>query len=130
MVINITGIYPLFNFTGSLPASSSYRIQLVSRYSNLPIDNNFRDINVEVIASGTNFFIMRATTSMLDLREKEVNGYYDCILIGKDEVDRDTILSTTLCKVFTNIDVNPQLYEVTYDSDNENNEQFIWFDDE
>ena len=130
MVINIDGVYPLFNFIGDLPAYSSYKVQLVSRFSKLPIDNNFRDINLELVTSGTNFFIMRATTSMFDLREKEVSGYYDCILIGKDELDRDFTISTTLCKVINNLDRVPSLFDIEYSSEYDDNHQFIWFNNE
>ena len=130
MVINIDGAYPLFNFIGDLPAYSSYKVQLVSRFSKLPIDNNFKDINVELVTSGTNFFIMLATTLMFTLREKEIGGYYDCILIGKDELDREFTISTTLCKVFNMLDKLSSSYNVEYSSEYDDNHQFIWFNNE
>lgn len=130
MVINITTPYPLIVFAGELPAYSSYMMRLVSRYSGLPINNNFRDINLDEVSRGNNWFLMIATTSMFDLREREISGYYDCILIGKDELDREYTISTTLCKVLNQLDTLPNLYNVEYNSDNDDNQQFIWFNNE
>jgi len=130
MVINITTPYPLIVFAGELPAYSTYIMRLVSRYSKLPINNNFRDINLNEVSRGNNWFLMIATTAMFDLREREISGYYDCILIGKDELDREYTISTTLCKVFNQLDRVPSLNDIEYVSDNDENQQFIWFNNE
>lgn len=129
MIVDLRSTDNLVYFNGILPAYSSYRLRLVSRYSNkglLNSDSTF--IPLTLIHEGDNWFSFGFGLDPLTKYQGELNDYYDCILQGVDALDRVYEIQKVLCKVLNNF--NTDHPDVEYSSDNENNEQFIYFNNE
>ena len=100
-------------------------MRLVSKYNNEPLINGeYENISLDFVKQGDGW--TQFTTQPLDFaiqRSNNIGGYYDCILEGFQTDWRQ--YDSVLCKVKNRYDLNnPQ---IDYTSDNENNEQFVYF---
>ena len=100
-------------------------MRLVSKYNNKPLINGEYDyITLDLIREGDGWTEFK--TNPLDFaiqRSNNIGGYYDLILEGFGTAWRQ--YDNVLCKVKNRYDLNnPQ---IDYTSDNENNEQFVYF---
>ena len=113
-------------FNGILPKYFTARLRLVSRYSNKEIDNDeFGFIELTDDFEGEGWYSFRFLTNISSLQNIELNEYYDCIFECLDGVGNITYSEKNLCKVLNNFDSrNP---DVVYTSNNEDNEQYIYF---
>ena len=128
MVINFNISRPKVYFTGDLPVYSSYKLSLVSKYSNLPLKNNSSYFPLKYVTQGTDWFVFEIAQT-IQFEGEEINTYFDCILYGYDELDREYFIQKTLCKAFTE-HADEDSADVEYVSDNENNEQFIYYNND
>lgn len=128
MIVDLRSTSNLVYFNGTLPDYGSYRLKLVSRYSNkglLNSDTVFLNLRLE--DEETDWFSF-SIDDPLTKYQGEMDTYYDCILIGIDAVDRQFEIQKVLCKVLNNF--NTDHPDVNYVSDNEDNEQFIYYNGE
>lgn len=126
MIVNLQNQANRVYFNGILPKYNTYRMRLVSRYSNKEIDNdNFGVINLTDLEQGEGWFSFTYDTDITSLQTKELNEYYDCILEGVDINDSVFFIQKNLCKVLNNF--NSDNPDVVYTSNNEDNEQYIYF---
>lgn len=125
MIVDLRNTSNKVYFNGVLPTYSSYRLKLVSRYSNkglLNSDTTFINLTLHLV--GDDWFSF-GFNDPLTKYQGEMNDYYDCILYGIDELDREYEIQKVLCKVLNNfVTDNPN---VEYVSDNEDNEQYIYY---
>lgn len=128
MLVNLNQTYPLIAFTGKLPAYSVYKVDFVSKYSNKSIFTFGSKLAVRIITQGKNWSWFQSITPIGNIETNELDVYFDCILYGYDSEDREYEISKTLCKVNNDhLQENP---DNTYISDNEDNEQFIYYNNE
>lgn len=125
MIVDLRSSDNLVYFNGTLPDYSSYRLKLVSRYSHKGLLNtNTVFISLTLEEEESDWFAF-GFNDPLTQYQGEMDDYYDCILIGVDAVDRQFEIQKVLCKVLNNFNTdNPN---VEYISDNEDNEQFIYY---
>ena len=101
------------------------RMRLVSNYSNKEILNDtFGNIELDNLYEGEGWFSYKYSTDITPLQNVELNEYYTCILEesnGGSWIERQRVL----CKVLNNF--NTENPDVVYNSNNENNEQYIYF---
>lgn len=127
MIVDLRNAGNLVYFNGTLPDYIGYRLRLVSRYSNKEIRNGGGTIDLTLYQEETDWFSMKLGTIPTSFNE-EINDYYDCYLEGECETAPYQTIQKVLCKVINTFDSdNPN---VKYLSDNENNEQYIYFIDE
>lgn len=126
MIVNLQNQANRVYFNGILPKYTTYRMRLVSKYSNKEIDNDeFGFINLTDLEQGEGWFSFTYDTDITSLQTKELNEYYDCILEGVDINDSVFFIQKNLCKVLNNF--NSDNPDVVYTSNNEDNEQYIYF---
>jgi hypothetical protein len=112
-------------FNGILPTYSTYMMRLVANYSNKEILNNsFGSVVLSGYSGGGDWFSFRYASDITPLQNVELNNYYTCELIGvSGSGNTETIIQKNLCKVLNNFDTT----NTNYISDNEDNEQYIYF---
>jgi hypothetical protein len=128
MIVDLRNTSNLVYFNGTLPVYSSYKLKLVSRYSNkglLNSDTAFIPLTLDT--QETDWFAF-GFNDPLTKYQGEMDDYYDCILTGVDALDREFEIQKVLCKVLNNF--NTDHPDVNYVSDNEDNEQFIYYNGE
>lgn len=127
MVIDLRDINNLVYFNGTLPNYDAYRLRLVSRYSNKGMRNTEGVIDVVLYTQTTEWFSMKYVSIPSNFNN-EINDYYDCYLEGQCPDSSYQEIQKVLCKVINNFSAdNP---DVNYISNNEDNEQYIYFIDE
>ena len=100
-------------------------MRLISKYNNKTLINGeYANIGLGLQYEGDGW--TEFLTNPLDFavqRSNNIGGYYDCILEGYGTAWRE--YDNVLCKVKNAYDLaNPQ---IDYTSDNENNEQYVYF---
>lgn len=130
MIVDFTNNNSLVYFNGNLPQYTQYRMRLVSKFSNEALLNDtIPSIGLTLSGSGTNWYSFKYTGNLTTaMKEDEIEGYYDCILEGYTALTGWTEIQKVLCKLKNNF--NKENPDVKYASDNENNEQFIYFNNE
>ena len=127
MVIDLRNINNLVYFNGTLPNYDAYRLRLVSRYSNKGMRNTEGVIDVVLYTQTTEWFSMKYVSIPSDFNN-EINDYYDCYLEGQCPDSSYQEIQKVLCKVINDFSAdNP---DVNYISNNEDDEQYIYFIDE
>ena len=113
-------------FNGIKPKYNAFRMSLVSRYNNKEINNDeFGFINLSSVDTGDSWYSFTYSSDISSLQSIELNDYYDCILYGLDINDTSYEIQRVLCKVLNNFNTdNP---DVNYISNNEDNEQYVYF---
>jgi len=126
MIVDLRNQSNRVYFNGIIPKYNTARLRLVSRYSNKEIDNDeFGFIQLTDDFEGEGWYSFRFLTNIIPLQNIELNEYYDCIFECLDGLDRITYTEKNLCRVLNNFDsTNP---DVVYTSNNEDNEQYIYF---
>lgn len=125
MIVDLRNTSNRVYFNGVLPTYSSYRLKLVSRYSNKGLLNSDTAFISVVPESVGNDWFSFTFNDPLTKYQGEMNEYYDCILYGIDDLDIEYEIQKVLCKVLNNfVTDNPN---VEYVSNNEDNEQYIYF---
>lgn len=112
-------------FYGNYPKSTGWRMRLISKYNNKTLINGeYANIGLTFVKEGDGW--TEFLTDPLDFsiqRSNNIGGYYECILegytTGWNEFDN------ILCKVKNSYDLSDP--QVDYLSDNENNEQYVYF---
>lgn len=112
-----------------------YTMTLVSKYNNMTFNNN-QEINsltkvvlakVNITPNWSHFRFKYNNTPATDFwNKKDFGGYYEFILEGTNDLGNYVTLHSGLCRVVNNFTDNP---DITYVSDNENNEQFTYYNE-
>lgn len=126
MIVDLRNSANRVYFNGIKPKYSNVRLRLVSNYSNKEILNDtFGNIELDTLYEGEGWFSYKYSTDITPLQNVELNEYYTCILEESQLGTTWKQLQKVLCRVLNNFDKeNP---DVVYNSNNENNEQYIYF---
>ena len=124
MIVDLRNTANRVYFNGIKPKHSNIRLRLVSNYSNKGILNDeFGNILLDNLYEGEGWFSYEYLTDITPLQNKELNEYYDCILEQSLNGITWIEVQKVLCKVLNNFDDT----NVVYNSNNEDNEQYIYF---
>lgn len=133
MLITITNSPTKVYFRGDEPKFTYFRMKLVSRYSNNGI------LNDAIVYTGTKYFNLVLSDNQddwysflinwtnEDLESNDLEGYYDAIFEYSSDQITWVQFDKRLVKVENEWDDNLVL---SYSSDNENNIQFINYEDD
>jgi hypothetical protein len=125
MIVDLRNDSNRVYFNGILPSYPVYLMRLVAIYSNKEILNNtFGSIELTNLYEAEDWFSFNYLTNISSLQRVELNEYYTCQLIGLDK-GIETIIQENLCKVLNNFSIDDS--NTNYISDNEDNEQYIYF---
>jgi len=128
MVINLQNTNDILYFRGSLTPYLEYRMRLVSKYNNKGILNDAivyttNDYFPLTIVDDYDLWYSFSTDfSNTDISNYDIGGYYDCIIEGSNDGSTWTEINRKLVRVFNNWTT-----DVSYTSNNENNEQFTYY---
>lgn len=124
MIVDLRNSANRVYFNGNAPKYSNVRLRLVSNYSNKEILNDtFGNIELDNLYEGEGWFSYEYSTDITPLQNVELNEYYTCILEESQTGTTWVELQKVLCKVLNNFnEVN-----INYISNNEDNEQHIYF---
>jgi|VirMetMinimDraft_7_1064189.scaffolds.fasta_scaffold05434_6 hypothetical protein len=136
MIVDLRSQNNSVYFNGTIPELNvlgvpftSFRLRLVSRYSNNEINNDtFGELLVSPTIIGTDWFSVIYVTDITSLQNKELNTYYDCYFEGNLDRGSWQTIDKVLCKILNNFDTDKPNTE--YISNNEYNEQYIYFNNE
>lgn len=126
MLINLQNNPVTLYLQGLLPQYLSYRVKLTSRYNNQGILN---DTSISgwayAVSRGPRWYSVTITFDNLDLLDFDLEGYYDYKIEGSNDGSTWVNLETRLCKVINRW--NETILDPVYTSDNENNEQYVYY---
>lgn len=128
MTIDFTNSTGTLYYYGEVPTYDVYALKLKSKYSNRYLDFSDDDYVTisNVTQNGTKYYSGDWDISSYTL--EDVAGYYDAELYGGPDTDNLTLIKKQLCKVEQNNFDIP--VEVQYVSDNDDNEQIVYFYEE
>jgi len=125
MIVDLRNDSNRVYFNGILPSYPTYLMRLVAIYSNKEILNDtFGSIELTNLYEAEDWFSFNYLTNISSLQRVELNEYYTCKLIGLDR-GVETLIQENLCKVLNNFNTDDS--NTNYISDNEDNEQYIYF---
>lgn len=115
-----------------MPTYTFYRMRLISLYNNKGIDNqNLGEIPLTRIGGTdrwTGFTWTVIGTPYETMIEEDISGYYRLITEGTNNKTAGwTQFSEYICKVKTKWNQAPIYKDTEYNSDNEENEQYVYY---
>ena len=132
MVIDFSNGFGDLYIDNQMPTYVFYRMRLISLYNNKGLDNQaIGDIPLTWVDSTDRWTKFRWSiigTPNEDITDEDIAGYYRLIIEGTDDKTGDwTQFSEYPTKVRTQWDENPVYKDTQYDSDNEDNEQYVYY---
>ena len=130
MTLDFTNDTGTLYFYGTLPSYAVYVITLTGRYSNDTLLFNTAQPRDKLIVTnpqqnGTAYYTLDWDISLTDITNKDVGGYYIFKLLGGATAETaKNLIEQALCKVVVSDAITDTVFTST---DNENNEQVIYF---
>ena len=131
MLIDFSDGFGDLYIDNEMPVYANYRMRLVSLYNNKGIDNQtLGDIALTRISSTSRYTKFRWSiigSPYQDFIDEDIAGYYRLIIEGSNDRTNWDQFSAYPCKVRTQWDEAPAFRNTEYNSDNENNEQYVFY---
>ncbi len=132
MVLDLSNGYGDLYIDNQMPTYVFYRMRLVSLYNNKGIDNQaLGEISLTRVGGTDRWTKFRWTivgSPLYDIVDEDVAGYYRLIIEGTDDKTAGwTQFSEYPTKVKTQWNENPVYKDTEYNSDNEDNEQYVYY---